>query len=140
MSDWIVNDGPGDYCFGCGQRNESGLRLRFRRIGEASVEAEYSVPDHFRGAEGIVHGGIQATLLDEIMGLAAHTALVAEDHKIVTAELNVRYRRPTPTGSPLTVRGHLNRVEGSNLFFTGEILDASGEVLTEGQGRWRRLR
>ena len=140
MSEWIVNDGPEDLCFGCGQANESGLRLRYRRIGESSVEAQYIVPKHFRGAEGVVHGGIQAALLDEIMGLAVHTLLAGEDHKIVTAELSVRYRKPTPIETVLTVRGHLNRTDGSNLFLTGEILDDAGDVLTEGDARWRRLR
>jgi acyl-CoA thioesterase FadM len=74
------------------------------------------------------------------MGLAAHTAFAAEDHKIVTAELNVRYRKPAPIETVLTVRGHLNRIAGSNLFFTGEIMDAKGEVLTEADARWRRLK
>ncbi len=140
MSDWIVNDGPQDFCFGCGQQNESGLRLRFRRVGESSVEAEYTVPKHFRGAEGVVHGGIQAALLDEIMGLAVHTLLAGEDHKIVTAEMSVRYRKPTPIETLLTIRGHLNRTEGSNLLLSGEILDGEGELLTEADSRFRRLR
>ncbi len=140
MSDWIVNDGPQDYCFGCGQQNESGLRLRFRRVGESSVEAEYTVPRHYRGAEGVVHGGIQAALLDEIMGLTVHTFLAGEDHKIVTAEMSVRYRRPTPIDVLLTIRGHLKRTEGSNLFLSAEIFDDKGELLTEGDSRFRRLR
>jgi uncharacterized protein (TIGR00369 family) len=137
VDEWLTNDGK---CFGCGQDNASGFRLRFRRTGEGSVEAVYEVPEHFRGAEGVVHGGIQATLLDEVMGLAAHTALAAEDHKIVTVELNVRYRKPTPTTAPLTIRGSMVRVEGPNLFFTGEIVDGDGTVLTEADARWKRLR
>ncbi len=135
--DWLTKGGR---CFGCGQDNDSGLRLRFRRTGEGSVAAEYSVPDHFRGAEGVVHGGIQATLLDEVMGLAVHTMLAGTDHKIVTAELNVRYRKATPTEVPLAIRASLTRVEGTNLFLSAAITDASGEVLTEADGRWRRLR
>ena len=121
MGDWITKDGR---CFGCGQANESGLRLRYRRTGEGSVEAEYTVPEHFRGAEGVVHGGIQATLLDEVMGLAVHSMLADVDHKIVTAELNVRYRKATPTEVPLVIRGSLVRVDGTNLFISGEIVDA----------------
>lgn len=137
MDDRVTKDGR---CFGCGQDNESGLRLRYRRTGEGSVEAEYSVPEHFRGADGVVHGGIQATLLDEVMGLAVHSMLAAEDHKIVTAELNVRYRKATPLETPLLIRASLVRVAGSNLFITGAIVDAAGDVLTEADARWRRLR
>jgi uncharacterized protein (TIGR00369 family) len=137
MGDWVTKDGR---CFGCGQDNDSGLRLRYRRTGEGSVEAEYAVPDHFRGAEGVVHGGIQATLLDEVMGLAVHSMLAEEDHKIVTAELNVRYRKVAPTGVPLVIRAALERVDGTNLFLSGRIVDANGDVLTEADARWRRLR
>jgi uncharacterized protein (TIGR00369 family) len=89
----------------------------------------------------VVHGGIQAALLDEIMGLTVHTFLAAEeDHKIVTAEMSVRYRKPAPIETLLTVRGHLNRTNGSNLFLTGEILNEAGEMLTEANSRFRRLR
>ena len=137
MADWVTKDGR---CFGCGQGNESGLRLRYRRTGEGSVEAEYSVPRHFMGADGVVHGGIQATLLDEVMGLAVHATLAAEDHKIVTAELNVRYRKAAPIEVPLVIRATLTRVDGSNLFLRSEIVDAAGDVLTEADARWRRLR
>lgn len=139
MTDWIVHAGPEDYCFGCGQRNEDGLQLAYRRTGDSSVECEYTVPGRFRGAEGIVHGGIQATLLDEVMGLAAHSSLRHEPHKIVTVDFRVRYRRPTSIGTALVIRGRVDKVEEANLHLTGEIVDANGDVLTEGEARWKRL-
>jgi uncharacterized protein (TIGR00369 family) len=140
MSEWITNDGPEDYCFGCGQRNESGLKLRFRPTGDASVETFYTPPNHFNGAPGVVHGGIQAALIDEIMGMAAHVGLGHDDNgRIVTAELNLRYRRPTPIGVELHVVGRLVRREGTQLFLEAEIKDADGNVLTEGTARWRHF-
>ena len=45
MPELIVYDGPEDRCFGCGQRNEQGLRLKFRRSENGHVEADYLVPD-----------------------------------------------------------------------------------------------
>jgi uncharacterized protein (TIGR00369 family) len=136
-NDWIVNDGPYDYCFGCGQRNASGLKLRFRQTGDASVETFYTAPDDFRGAPGVVHGGIQAALLDEVMGMAAHVGLGHDDGRIVTAEFNLRYRRPTPIAEELTVRGEMVRRDGSHLFMEAQILDAEGQLLTEAEARWR---
>lgn len=56
------NDGG---CFGCSPTNPIGLRLTFRRQGDV-VTARHEVPDHFHGAPGIAHGGIVATLLDEV--------------------------------------------------------------------------
>lgn len=138
MTEWIVMDGPRDKCFGCGQANSSGLRMRFRRTGETSVEAEYTVPDAYNGAPGVVHGGIQAALLDEVMGVAAHLA-VGDNSPNVTADFNLRYRRPAPTNAPLTVRGRLVRREDPNLFLEAEVVDDSGEVLTRAEARWKRL-
>jgi uncharacterized protein (TIGR00369 family) len=136
--EWIVMDGPEDRCFGCGQSNPDGMRMRFRRTGESAVEASYEVPDRYNGAAGVVHGGIQAVLLDEVMGVAAHVT-VGDRSPNVTAEFNLRYRRPVPTNTPLLVRGWLVRREEPNLFLEAEICDADGEVLTTASARWRQL-
>jgi acyl-coenzyme A thioesterase PaaI-like protein len=79
------------YCFGCGVENSYGLGLRFYEIGPAKLEAEYTVPDHFQGYPGIVHGGIVATMLDEVLG----RVVMIGDHSrfMMTARLEVRYRK-----------------------------------------------
>ena len=102
------------------------------------MEVEYTVPEHFRGAEGVVHGGIQATLLDEVMGLAVHTTLAKEEHKVVTAELNVRYRKVTPTEVPLVIRASADaRRRAEPVPYRPRSPTQSGDVLTEADGRWR---
>jgi uncharacterized protein (TIGR00369 family) len=138
MTEWIVHDGPDDNCFGCGQANASGLRLKFRRV-EGGVEAEYIVPDAYNGAPGIVHGGIQATLLDEIMGMTTHVALGHDDGRIATTHMSVRYRRPAATNVPLLIRGRVVKREDPYLFLEAEIVDAEGRVLTEAEARFKRL-
>lgn len=130
-------DGPEDHCFGCGQRNELGLRLRFRTSG-GEVETEYVAPRHYAGAPGVVHGGIQAALLDEVQGIAVHCA-VGDQARIVTADFRLRYRRPVPSETRLTIRGRIVRDEDPNYFTEGEITAASGDVLTQAEARWRRL-
>jgi acyl-coenzyme A thioesterase PaaI-like protein len=140
MPRWVVNDGPEHHCFGCGHRNEHGLKLRFRVDDENGIEAEYVAPEHQAGAPGVVHGGIQAALLDEVMGVAIHEGSgVGDDLRVVTAEFNLRYRRPAPTQQPLRIRGRLERSEGRDYFARGEILSADGEVLTRADARWRRI-
>ncbi len=56
--DAALND-RSDYqhCFVCGERNASGLRLKFRREGE-QVVAEFLPEAAFEGFPGVVHGGI----------------------------------------------------------------------------------
>jgi len=135
----IVYDAPEDLCFGCGQSNQHGLRLRFRTAEDGGVESDYEAPRLQAGAPGVVHGGIQATLLDEVLGVAAHRACDGDDPDLVTADFRLRYRRPAPTEVRLRVRGRVERVEGRDVFVAGEILSPEGEVLTTAQARWRRI-
>jgi acyl-coenzyme A thioesterase PaaI-like protein len=86
-------------CFACGLENPVGLRLSFYSTGEAEVQAETVVPDHFQGYPGVAHGGIVAALLDEAAG---RTVMAADpNHFTVTARLDVRYRQPVPVGRPV---------------------------------------
>lgn len=135
----IVHDGPEDHCFGCGQHNPHGLRLRFRVGLAGEVESRYEAPAFQAGAPGVLHGGIQAALLDEVLGMAAHRGLERPDTWLVTADFQLHYRRPAPTGVPLRVRGRLERVEGRDHFVAGEILGPGDEVLTRAEARWRRI-
>lgn len=128
-------------CFGCGPDNANGLRLRFRQVGERLVEAEVVVPARYCGPPGVVHGGIQATLLDEVMGKAAYTAFADrfEELRFVTAELSVRYRRPAHAGRPLTARGECVAVDGADVHLRAALLDERGHELTVATSRWRVL-
>lgn len=84
-------------CFGCSPTNPRGLRLRFRREGDA-IHVRYTIPDALHGAPGVAHGGIVATLCDEVS--CALAALVLDD-RVVTGELTVRYEQPVPVEVPL---------------------------------------
>jgi acyl-coenzyme A thioesterase PaaI-like protein len=127
-----------DRCYGCGAGNTLGLRMSFvHRDGNA--ECLYTAPEHLAGAPGVIHGGVQATLLDEVMGHAVHFADADPDLDIATVDLSLRYRLPAPVEVPLTIRGRLLRAEGRDFFVAGEIVSPSGEVLTTAESRWRRL-
>lgn len=86
-------------CFGCSGDNPDGLQIRFRRRGD-TVVADHVVADRFHGAPGVVHGGIVATLLDEISCAAS---VFTRHRMVVTGELQIRYRRPCPVESPLAL-------------------------------------
>jgi acyl-coenzyme A thioesterase PaaI-like protein len=68
------------------------------------VCAHYRIPDRFHGAPGIAHGGIVATLLDEISCAAA---VCVADRFVVTGELVVRYRQPVPVETGLELDAEL---------------------------------
>ena len=79
-------------CFGCSLTRPDGLRIRFRRRGDLVV-SEHAIPGAYHGPPGIAHGGIVATLFDEISCAAA--AWVFQSF-VTTGELMVRYLRPVP--------------------------------------------
>jgi acyl-coenzyme A thioesterase PaaI-like protein len=88
---------PDGGCFGCSQANAAGLALPFVRRGD-SIVVDYVIADRFHGAPGIAHGGIVATILDEVSCAAV---CFLRDRRVVTGELSVRYERPCPVEAPL---------------------------------------
>ena len=133
---WIVVDIPGNQCFGCGPDNPHGLRLRFRPVDAHTIEAPYCADEHLCGAPQIVHGGIQAVMLDEVMAMAVQTAYPDEHPTIVTADFRLEYKKPVPTGSEITIRARWERQDGRSHFVRGEIEDAEGQLLTRAEARW----
>jgi acyl-coenzyme A thioesterase PaaI-like protein len=119
-------------CFGCSPSNPAGLHMTFRRRGER-VTARYTVPDRFHGAPGVVHGGIVATMLDE---LSCACVVFVADHHVVTGELGVRYERPVPVERPLDLVAEIvDRSHPRYWVVTGEI-HADGVRLARSTGRF----
>ncbi len=137
MEDVLINDDADNHCFGCSPHNDRGLQMTFVKRGAGEVESRIEVAAHFCGADGVIHGGVQATLLDEAMGMAVRTAMGDDERWVVTAEMKLRYRLPAPTGRAVTVRGSVVRREGADFFTEGAIVDADGERLTIADSRWR---
>ena len=74
----------------------------------------------FEGWEGIAHGGIVCTILDEVMAWA----LVAEDNWGVTARMSVDFRKPVPIGTPIRAEGWITRSRRRVVETAGRIVDA----------------
>ncbi len=146
VGDVMRFDQPDNVCFGCSPHNPSGLGLDFTVAGPGKVERRYTAPPHVCGAPGVVHGGIQAVLLDEAVGFAIHAHHDEGDDRdgelldVVTVEFDLRYRRPVHAGVEVLIRGEVVRAEGRDYVVLADILDADGAVLTTATARWRRLR
>ena len=83
----------------------------------------------YQGPPGLVHGGVSALLLDHALGVANHWAGATG----FTAQLSLRYRRPTPLFEPLTVSCRQVGVDGRKIRTTGTISAGGQEcVLAEG--------
>ena len=93
-----------NFCFGCGKDNPIGLKLEFKQDGKIA-RAEFTPTELHQGWSGIVHGGIIICLLDEAMGYAT---LFADMH-CVTANMQVRLRRPVFIGEPLVITSSVTK-------------------------------
>jgi uncharacterized protein (TIGR00369 family) len=93
-------------CFICGLANPIGLKIVFQEDHERmQVRARLSVPERYRSYPGVVHGGIVATILDETSGRALIVHSGDINDFFVTAKMEMRYRRATPTDTPLLAIG-----------------------------------
>lgn len=88
-------------CVVCGQENPHGLRIHYVRERDGAITAEWRPTENWEGFEGIVHGGIISTVLDEAMS----KAVAAMNYEALTGELKVRFRRHVAAGENLRIRG-----------------------------------
>jgi uncharacterized protein (TIGR00369 family) len=120
-------------CFVCGRDNPVGLKLKWDQHPEAGeLRATVVIPEHFNGYPGVAHGGIVAAVLDETAG---RTILIdgGFDDLMVTAKLEVVYRRPTPTGVPLEAVGKLVKRVGGRAEAVAELRLQDGTVAARGR-------
>jgi acyl-coenzyme A thioesterase PaaI-like protein len=132
-SDTLSNLQPNSrHCFVCGLENPFGLHLRFYTTTPGEVVVEYTVPEHYQGYPGVVHGGIVAAMLDEATGRVFMGDPVAPRF-MYTARLDIRYRKNVPVGKLLKVVGRAGKNKGRTAMATGAIYDADGELLAEAE-------
>jgi acyl-coenzyme A thioesterase PaaI-like protein len=109
-------------CFMCGRENNVGLKMVWYNNPESNqVEARITIPEQFNGYPGIAHGGIIAAILDETAGRAV--MLNGDfDNLFITLRLNLIYRKPTPTNTPLKVIGWLEHKGSRGMKVAAKLL------------------
>jgi acyl-coenzyme A thioesterase PaaI-like protein len=127
--------GPENRCFGCSPTNPIGLQLSFRTSGE-QVEADFIGRDDHCGVPGVVHGGIVMTAIDEAMGYVIHSVA---DSISVTKSASTDFRRPVWVGAAHRVRARIDRIEGADVFASGEVVDANGKICARGRAHFVTL-
>jgi len=127
-------------CYGCGQLNEHGLKIRSYWDGDETVCTFYPKPYH-TAIPGYVYGGLIASLIDcHSTGTAAAAAYRAQNRsmdtdpplRFVTASLHVDYLRPTPIEGPLKLRSQVKEIRGRKVVVT-TTLSVQGEVCARGE-------
>jgi acyl-coenzyme A thioesterase PaaI-like protein len=119
-------------CFACGPLNAHGLQLDLH-LEPSRSWTEFELDRRFEGWEGIAHGGILCTILDEVMAWA----LVAEDNWGVTARMAVSFRKPVPVGTRIRADGWITRSRRRVVDTAARIVDvASGVELATAEGTY----
>ncbi len=119
-------------CFACGSLNRDGLQLVLH-VEHARAWTEVTLDRRFEGWEGIAHGGILCTILDEVMAWS----LVATDNWGLTARMNVTFRKPVPIGRPLRAEGSIVRARRRIHETTSRLIDAeTGITLATADGTY----
>lgn len=125
---WIGD--PDYHCFGCDPSHEHGLKMEFYEDGE-DVVSIWQPTTEYQGWPNILHGGIQATLIDELCGWTI-------GHKFqsnaVTSKMEVRYRKPVKISEgPLTLRAKVVDQHRNIITISTQIFNSSEELCTEGR-------
>jgi uncharacterized protein (TIGR00369 family) len=84
----------------------------------------------FEGYKGIFHGGIVASLLDEVM----IKAILAHGIFAVTAEMTVRFQRPIHIGDHIRLAGNITSQKGRRYETAGKAIGDDGEIYATATG------
>jgi acyl-coenzyme A thioesterase PaaI-like protein len=117
-------------CFVCGPGNEQGLNVRFR-VEDGVCRAECTPGPAHIGYEGVTHGGIIFSLLDDVMA----NWLWLQGYKCFTARADIRYRQSLPAETPVRLEGRLLRRKGRLALMHGALYRAdTDELVAEANG------
>ncbi len=118
-------------CFACGRDNPIGMRLRIE-LGEGTASTVWRGGANHVGWSDKLHGGLIATLLDEVMAWAPSSY----DSWAVTAEMSVRYRSPAAPDEELRAEGRVVERRRRIYVVRGEVRGGDGRLIASGHGRY----
>ena len=139
MSKKAVQDryAPNSICFGCGPANKEGLQIKSYRTDDG-LEMEFECGEKHQAFPGVINGGIIGALLDCHGNWTAAMAIMDENGLdaplcTVTAQYEVRLKRPTPLGPTLRLQSRILALQDDRAEVIIE-LKANGKTCATGRG------
>ncbi len=130
INPWVDLIDEGYNCFACAPNNPYGLKMEFWEDGD-DIVSYWTPGDNYQGWLKTLHGGIQATLIDEMGGWVVARKLQTSG---MTTNLNVRYRRPISTGKNVTIEARARIREQKKMFVIIDVtLSVKGRVCSEAE-------
>ena len=122
-----LNEG---FCFGCGDNNPIGLKLKFTRDGD-TLRTEFTPDKAHQGWPGLLHGGILGCLLDEAMSNVAY----ATGNTCLTATITIRLKQPVKVEAPLVITAWITRQRKKLIETSGRVCLKDGTVIAESNAK-----
>jgi acyl-coenzyme A thioesterase PaaI-like protein len=120
-------------CFVCGAENPAGLDLEFQTDGRV-VRGVWTPSAHLAGFLHTVHGGLTATVLDEVMTWACG---VVGGRFCYCAEMSVRYLAPVTPGEAHVLEARLTANRRGRIFTAeGVVRGPDGERRAAATGKY----
>ncbi|PLX11639.1 MAG: thioesterase [Marinilabiliales bacterium] len=117
----------GHYCFACSDKNQLGLKMEFYEDGEYVI-SKWKAENHYQGFHNILHGGIQATLMDE---LAAWFVQIKMKTSGVTSSMNTKYIHPVNADEQILLRASLQSQRKNIVEVKVELIVGKETVCTQ---------
>ena len=117
-------------CFVCGKQNADGMHLHFELIGDDLIRTEFTPPKRFQGWRDILHGGIIATILDEVMVNGAYLRQIMA----VTTKFEMRLRHPAAIGKLLIFYGQILKEDTRTVSVKAWAEQEDGTIVAEATG------
>ena len=122
-------------CFVCGSHNNVGLKLNFKLDRENhQARCTTVTSEEYQGWDGVVHGGIIASILDGSMVFACKSM----DLKCFTAELTVRYKKPVPINKQVEIVAKVKdqiKWRSYNVIYTEAIMKMDGRIAVKAKAK-----
>ncbi|MBT3175110.1 MAG: PaaI family thioesterase [Lentimicrobiaceae bacterium] len=121
---------PGYNCYACSPNNEYGLRMEFFEDGD-DIICEWKPINYMQGYHNMLHGGIQATLIDEI---ASWYVQIKFKTAGVTSSMNVKYIKPVSMlNDKITLKASLKKKRRNLIDMEVELRNANDELCAKGE-------
>lgn len=121
-------------CIICGVDNDGGVKAQFYNMEDGSVGGLFTYRDIHQSYPGRVHGGMLATMIDELAGRVLWTD--RPDQIAVTMDISVKYKKPAPYGVMLKGRGVYDKKLSRAYSAKCWIMTQDNEVLAEGVAKY----
>ncbi|ARI76485.1 PaaI family thioesterase [Halobacillus mangrovi] len=106
------------------------------RFEAGHVTLELEVKEKLLNANGTLHGGVHASMIDIILGMAIRSETKT---RCTTINLNTHYLAPVSSGV-ITAKGRILQQGYKIVTAEGELFDEAGQMIAKGTGSYKLIR